>query len=157
MEIESTLIEAHVFRKSGNDIEFLLLKRSDEDELYPGSWQMVSGSIDENEKAYVAALREIKEETGLIPLKFWVVPNVNSFYNQVKGKIIMIPVFAALVERSSKVILSNEHSEFKWKKKEEAKKMLLWKGQRNSVDIVHEYFLNELSTLDLVEIKVNQL
>ena len=157
MEIESTLIEAHVFRKSGNDIEFLLLKRSDDDELYPGSWQMVSGSIDENEKAYAAALREIKEETGLIPLKFWVVPNVNSFYNQVKDKIIMIPVFAALVERSSKVILSNEHSEFKWKKKEEAKKMLLWKGQRNSVDIVHEYFLNELATLDLIEIKVNQL
>ena len=157
MEIESTLIEAHVFRKSGNDIEFLLLKRSDDDELYPGSWQMVSGSIDENEKAYAAALREIKEETGLIPLKFWVVPNVNSFYNQVKDKIIMIPVFAALVERSSKVILSNEHSEFKWMKKEEAKKMLLWKGQRNSVDIVHEYFLNELATLDLIEIKVNQL
>ena len=63
-KIITNLIEAHIFRKTKNGIELLLLKRS-ETEIYPGLWQMVSGKIQVNEKAYQTALREIKEETGL--------------------------------------------------------------------------------------------
>lgn len=154
MKIVSTLVEAHVFRQVENDIEFLLIKRSDDDELFPGLWQMVTGSINEGEKAYETALREIQEETGLVPLKFWIAPNVNSFYNQIKDVINFIPVFAALVEKNSKVILSNEHSDYKWVQYDEAVKMLVWKGQRNSVDTIHQYFTKEISSLNLLEIKI---
>ena len=114
------MIEAHIFRKKKNGIEFLLLKRG-EKEIYGGLWQMVSGKIRKGEKAYNAALREIKEETGLKPKRFWVTPNVNPFYSQEKNYISLIPVFAAEVEENSKIIICKEHTEFKWIKPEEMK------------------------------------
>ena len=149
--IITNLVEAHVFRRTKNGIEFLLLKRS-ETEIYPGLWQMVSGKIRKDEKAYKTALREIKEETGLIPKKFWVTPNVNSFYYPEKDYISLLPVFAVLVDSKSKVKISNEHSEYKWVKPSEVKKMLAWEGQRKSVDIIKEYFTKEISFLNFVEI-----
>lgn len=154
MHLTTFLIEAHIFRQiDENQIEFLLLKRSD-GEIYSGVWQMVTGSIDKNEKAYQTAIREIKEETNLSPKQFWVVPNVNSFYEPKKDYICMVPVFAALVDLDCQVTISNEHSEYKWVNLEEAKKLLAWRGQRNSVDIIYEYFTKEKSFLNFVEIKL---
>ncbi len=150
MNVTSSLIEVHIFRKVENDLEFLLLKRASH-EKYPDLWQMVTGSI-ENEDAHQTALREINEETGLTPIKFWVVPNINSFYSPERDVIVMIPVFAVLVEENQKVIISDEHSEFKWVKKEEAIKLLAWPGQRQSVEIIYEYFTNQKSFLKFVEI-----
>lgn len=141
MNVTSGLIEAHVFRKKKDGIEFLLLKRS-ENENYGGIWQMVTGSIDEGEKASDTALREIKEETGLTPEKLWVVPNVNSFYSPEKDSLIMIPVFAALVNNEA-VVISSEHSEYQWVDKEKAKSLLAWNGQRKSVDTIYQYFESE--------------
>lgn len=154
MKTDHSLIEAHIFRTNGSDLEFLLLKRAD-NERYPGIWQMVTGSVNENEKAFTAALREIKEETGLVPKKFWIVPNVNSFYSPERDIVIMIPVFAAQVSENSKVIISDEHSEFKWVNKDDAKKLLAWNGQRNSVDTIYQYFTSEKSTLFFNEIKLD--
>lgn len=150
MKISSGLIEAHVFRKKNDELEFLLLKRS-ENENYGGIWQMVTGSIDENEKASDAALREIKEETGFTPEKLWVVPNVNSFYSPEKDAVIIIPVFAALVNNGN-VVISPEHSEFKWVDKETAKSLLAWNGQRKSVDTIYQYFKSENPVLYFNEI-----
>lgn len=153
MNLISNMIEAHVFRKSKSGIEFLLLKRSEE-EIYPGLWQMVSGKIEKNEKAYETALREIKEETGLIPQKLWVAPNVDMFYDHTGDCMSFLPVFAALVDSDSNVKISNEHSEFMWTKPEDAKKYLTWEGQRKSVDIITQYFIKELYFLNFVEIKI---
>lgn len=153
LSIISNMIEVHIFRLEKNKIEFLLLKRS-EKEIFPGLWQMVSGSIRDGETAYQTALREILEETNLKPNKMWVVPNVNSFYSFEKNHISILPVFAAQVSSSAKVNISNEHTEFIWVTKEKAKKMLAWVGQRKSVDIISEYFLKEKRYLNFVEIKI---
>ncbi len=150
------MIEAHIFRQSKSGIEFLLLKRA-KGEIYPGLWQMVTGSpLNEKEKAYETALREIKEETNLSPEKFWVVPNVNSFYSPESDEIIMIPVFAGLVNAESEVKISDEHSEYKWVGKEEAIKLLAWPGQRKSVEIIYNYFIKEKLFLDFVEIALKK-
>jgi dATP pyrophosphohydrolase len=151
MIIDSKLIEAHIFRKQESEIEFLLLKRS-VDQLYPNIWQMVTGSIEQNEKAFQTALREIKEETGLMADKFWVVPNVNSFYSFQKDEMCLIPVFAAQVRNDAIVKLSDEHIEYRWVCKEEAQKLLAWPGQRKSVEIINEYFINQNSFFQFVEI-----
>ena len=153
MDIISNLIETHIFRETDNGIEFLLLKRS-EDQIYPAVWQMVSGKIKVNEKAFETSLRELKEETNLVPLKMWVTPKVNSFYSSQTDSICLIPVFAVLVKKDSNIIISNEHSEYKWVTPAEAKKILAWDGQRKAVDLIEEYFLNEKSFLKFIEINL---
>ena len=145
------MIEAHIFRETDKGIEFLLLKRSD-NQVYPGLWQMVTGKIKAKEKAYQTALREIKEETGLIPLQLWVAPTVNSFYEPKKEYICLLPVFAARVE-NNEIKLSDEHTEYKWGDKATAQKLLAWEGQRKAVQIIEDYFLNEKSFFHFVEIK----
>ncbi|MFZ0454523.1 MAG: NUDIX pyrophosphatase [Ignavibacteriaceae bacterium] len=152
MEIISKMIEVHIFRETGDGIEFLLLKRS-EKVIYPGLWQMVNGKIKNVEKAYQTALREIREETGIVPEKLWVVPKVNSFYSHENDNIMLLPVFAAQFNFFSKVVISSEHSEFKWVNPEEAKKLLAWDGQRQSVDLILNYFKKEINFLNLIEIK----
>ena len=152
MKIISNLIEAHIFREQLGKIEFLLLKRSPE-QYYPNLWQMVSGKIKVNETAYNTSLREIKEETNLFPEKFWVAPTVNSFYSPDKDYICLLPVFAAKVKYDSEIILSKEHTEYKWVTPEESKNMLAWDGQRKSVDVIVDYFLNRNSFLNFIEIK----
>jgi dATP pyrophosphohydrolase len=153
MNIISNLVEVHIFRETENVIEFLLLKRA-EDQLYPAVWQMVSGKIRESEKAFETSLRELKEETNLTPLKMWIAPKVNSFYSSQSDSICLIPVFAVQVKKDSKVIISNEHSEYKWVSSNEAKRLLAWDGQRKAVDLIEEYFLNEKSFLKFIEINL---
>lgn len=152
MKIISNLIEAHIFREKNGSLEFLLLKRAPY-QYYPNIWQMVSGKIKDNEKAFETALREIKEETGLAPEKLWVAPNINSFYSPEEDYISIIPVFAAKVSDSSTIMISSEHIEYKWLSPDEAKNLLAWEGQRKSVDLIAEYFLNRKSFLNFVEIK----
>jgi 8-oxo-dGTP pyrophosphatase MutT (NUDIX family) len=150
------MIEAHIVKKIGNEIEFLLLKRA-KSELYPNIWQMVTGSIVQDEKTYVTAYREIIEETGLKPERMWVVPYVNSFYSWRKNHICIVPVFVALVGHNSSVKISDEHSDFKWAKKESAIEYLGWQGQRNSVEIIHQYFTEKNSQFYFEEVKLGKI
>ena len=154
MKIISNLIEAHIFRETNKGIKFLLLKRS-EGQPYPGLWQMVTGKIKSGEKAYQTALREIREETGLIPSQLWVAPTVNSFYEPKDEFICLLPVFAAKVT-DTKIILSEEHTEYQWVDKSKAQKLLAWEGQRKSVQLIEDYFLNEKSFFNFIEIEISK-
>ncbi|KAF0152115.1 MAG: dATP pyrophosphohydrolase [Ignavibacteria bacterium] len=156
MQVVSNLIEAHVFRFNDGKLEFLLMKRS-ENEKYPNIWQMVTGTISENEKAYQTALREIQEETGLTPERFWIVPQVNSFYSHENDEVCFVPIFAALVKVNSEVQISPEHSEFLWLDNKNAKKRLAWKGQRNAVDTIYEYFSSKDINLKFIEIDLTSI
>ncbi|HBD83024.1 MAG TPA: NUDIX hydrolase, partial [Dehalococcoidia bacterium] len=44
------------------------------------TWQEISGLIEPRETAWEAALREIKEETGLTPYRFYSADFVERFY-----------------------------------------------------------------------------
>ncbi len=154
MKISTNFIEAHIIRERENQIEFLLLKRSS-NQWFPNLWQMVSGKIKEGEKAFQSAIREIQEETGLKPEKFWVLPNINSFYLVEDESINLVPVFVAKVDFNSEINISSEHSEFRWVSGSEAKELLAWPGQRRSVDIIEECFdISKKSFLYLMEIKL---
>jgi len=153
MKIISDMIELNIFRIGKDGLEYLLLKRSDKD-IYPGLWQMVTGHIDKNESAVETALRELKEETGLFPMHLWVVPNVNSFYSADSDCVLVIPVFVAQVDEEVKVTISDEHTEYLWRTAAETKKLLAWDGQRKSVELIEEYFLNELNYLQFTAVKM---
>ncbi len=151
MNFKSLYVEVHVFRIKNSKLEFLVLKRS-KGQKYSGIWQMVTGKIKQGEKAYETVLREVKEETKLTVKNLWVVPNVNSFYNPKEDAIYHIPVFAAQVVNDINVKLSKEHCRYIWCKPEEAVKLFAWEGQKNSMRIFEDYYLNKKEYLKLLKI-----
>lgn len=151
MDDKTSLIEVHVFRIINSKMEFLILERS-ENEEYAGIWQMVTGKIEPGEKAYETAVREIVEETKLKIEKLWVVPNVNTFYSSEENTIYNIPVFAAQVAYNLEVKLSSEHCKYKWVEQAVAEKSFAWEGQKKSLRILIDYYLNKKEYLDLLEI-----
>ena len=55
-------IEAVIYQRNGDTIEYLLLKRLPERN---GFWQPVTGGLEEGETRTEALHREIEEETGI--------------------------------------------------------------------------------------------
>jgi len=62
------------------DLQVLIMERADK----PNFWQSVTGSIENDETPYDAAIREVKEETGLNALDYafqdWHASNVYEIY-----------------------------------------------------------------------------
>lgn len=148
-KVVSTYIELHIIKEEQEKIRFLLLKRSP-DEKYPNLWQMVTGKIKENERAFETALRELKEETGLVAKELFSVPVVNSVYLPETDEICLIPVFVCIVNENSSVKISGEHIEFKWLYPEEAEKFLNWEGQKRSVRLITNYWFNSKHKLNKI-------
>ncbi len=150
-DINFKIVEAVVFRRT-DPPEFLTLRRSDNDRIYPGLWQLVSGGIEPGEKAYEAALREIGEEIGLTPEKLFNTPLTNTFYFFTNDTVNVSPVFAAEVDTADQVKLSPEHQEYRWLKKEEAMSLLVWPGQKKAVEMVCEFIINDNPSREFMKI-----
>jgi dATP pyrophosphohydrolase len=135
--VVSRIVELFVFRFSGDRPEYLLLRRADGEPLYPGMWQCITGRIEEGEKAWQAARRELREETGLEPGRVWVVPHVSAFYDPVHDALHLSPVFATQVAPAAVPVLSPEHQSLAWLPYREAAARLVWPGQRKGLEIVH--------------------
>jgi len=152
MELNASMIEAHIYRKRKGKIEFLLLKRG-EDANYPGIWQMVTGKVKKDETALNAVLREVKEETNLDVQKLFVVPNVNPFYNHFDNSVNFVPVFLCQVNESDEVKISKEHCKSKWVKMKKAKKKFAWPGQKHSLELIHCFLTGKEKQIHFVKMK----
>lgn len=140
-QITTNYIELHICRQSGDEYEFLLLKRSPACKIYPGIWQMITGTIESHEHTRDTLLRELGEETGLTAQQLYSIPRVNTFYLAIADKICMSPVFLALVG-SDDVTISGEHSEYKWVNYDEARNLIHWPNQVESLEIIKKYLDN---------------
>lgn len=151
-DLRTGVFEVCLFRLTNDQPQYLLLKRSDADPLYPGIWQVVTGTLQEGESAADGALREVREETGLEPTRFWSVPLVNSFYVPREDAIVFSPFFAGEIARSSEPRLSEEHLLYKWASLSKARTLIPWPGQRRGIELVHEYIAGKKDTAPLVEL-----
>ena len=64
-EVKFSTIQLHPFILQENVVKYIILQRHHNSKYYPNMWQVVTGKINPNEKAYQAAVRELKEETGI--------------------------------------------------------------------------------------------
>lgn len=135
-------VQAHIVRIKNGQYEHLLLKRSDYSPLYPGIWQVITGNIEPCESPFSAALREMKEETGLVPLKSWNVPYLCGFYDAISSRARQAPVFGFLVDEKAKINLSYEHTEHRWLNSDEALQLLALPCHAEALIIFMNYVLN---------------
>lgn len=66
-----------ILREAGDAHEVLLLRRNGS---LAGEWCQIAGAIEAGETAWQAALREVEEETGLRPSRFYSADIYEQFY-----------------------------------------------------------------------------
>ena len=137
--IKSFSIAAYVCRIVSGRGRYLILKRSSA--YLNETWQMVSGRIEPGERGWEAALREIQEETGLVPDRFYSADAVEQFYEVSQNCINLVPVFVGFIDKEQPVILSGEHGAYKWIFPDEAEHYLIFQHQRAMLGHIEHQFV----------------
>jgi dihydroneopterin triphosphate diphosphatase len=109
--------------------EFLQLRRAAND-FMGGAWSTVRGTVEPGESGWAAALRELREEAGIVPREFFQVDTVDIFYLHGDDTIWHCPGFCALVDRNVEVTLNAEHDAFRWTDRSRIDRDFLWPGER---------------------------
>ena len=140
VKVRVRVVDCYIYRHTLDGIRFLLMKRN-LNKIYEHLWQGVAGKIEKGETSSEAAIRELKEETGLSPLNIFVADHVSKFYETHGDRINLVPVFGIEVD-SENVILSEEHISYKWVDIDEAIETLVWNGQKKGIQTVNDMVIN---------------
>ena len=101
--------------------EFLIVKRNENDDLYPGAWEFPGGHLEFSETLKEGLKRELFEEIGF---EDDFQPIITHYYDEVKTKneelVHNLEIdFIINVDKSNiNVKLSNEHTDYKWVNKD---------------------------------------
>jgi len=145
--IRAFLASLVAIRKTEAQFEVLLLKRT---QTLVGEWCQIAGSIEEGETAWQTALRELDEETGLKPTKFYSADTCEQFYEADRDAITIAPVFVAFIDHTAKVSLNHEHSEYRWVSFAEAIEMVAFGGQRRVLHWIEDEFVTRIPSNHLL-------
>jgi dihydroneopterin triphosphate diphosphatase len=128
-EVTVGVVDVYVLRPSW---QVLVLQRG-LDTRCPGSWETVHGHIEAGEAPEVAAIREVREETGLTVDRLYNV-TVQPFYLHRYGTVQLAVVFAAFVPEGATVTLGTEHQRFEWLPPAAARQRFIWPRSRTALD-----------------------
>jgi len=140
-DVTVRVVDCYVYRQTDDGLKFLLMKRN-LNKIYENLWQGVAGKIEDGETAPEAAIRELKEETGLDSVNMFVADHVSRFYEVHEDRVNLVPVFGMEVD-SDEVMLSEEHIDFKWVTIKEALNTLVWNGQKKGIRTVHDMVISD--------------
>ena len=126
-------MDTYALRGAGPTLEILALRRGPTGRN-PGSWETVHGTIERGETPVQASLRELREETGLVPEKFYNLSRTEAFYQHKSDEVALIPVFAAFVASGASARLSAEHDRAEWLRPRDAVERFAWPRERRAVD-----------------------
>ena len=130
-KITPGVIEIFVIRHNGGDWRVLVLQRA-ADGKRPDSWETVYGKVDAREKPETAAVREMREETGLEPEALYNV-TVSSFYLHASNTIELCVTFAAFVADDAEVTIGEEHQRYEWLSVDEACDRFTWPREAHAL------------------------
>ncbi len=138
-------IQAHIvaYEPTTNSYKFLALKRSQNSSIYPSIWQTVTGNIEQNETAIEATIREVREETGLIPLEIWTIPFVATFFDPYLNAMCSAPVFGILANYCEQIPLSSEHENYLWVNLDEFINLVPLPSHKEGARIFWNYILSK--------------
>lgn len=125
-------------------LEILLLRRAPH-RSFPGLWQCVTGGLEAGERVPDAALREVREETGLGPADLEAVYDLDQsvpFYFEGDDAIVVSAIFAARVRPAAGARRSAEHDALRWVPAAEAPALAIWPSYAESIRRVRELLLD---------------
>lgn len=107
--------------------------------LYHGGryWNFAKGKIEAREGSYDAAVREIKEETGLGRNELKFDPRFKVYdrfvFSREKQKVFKIVIYFLAETRQGQVRLSEEHNGYGWFLYKDAVRMLMYQNLKNNL------------------------
>ena len=131
--VRVSLVDVYVLRREGGELRCLVLRRAVGGRC-PGSWETVHGHIEEGERPWEAATRELEEETGLAPHRLYNLSRVEAFYQHRKDEVALVPVFVAFVEADTPVRLGPEHDAHAWLSPTDAGARFAWPRERRALE-----------------------
>jgi 8-oxo-dGTP pyrophosphatase MutT (NUDIX family) len=118
----------------------LVLQRAPSGTRCPLAWEAVHGRIEPGERPEDAALRELREETGLAPERLYNV-TTQAFYLHGSapgaGHSVQVAVaFCAFVDAATEPTLGPEHVTAEWLTPAAARERFAWPREREALDHV---------------------
>jgi len=98
----------------------------------PTAWETVHGRIEPGEAPEHAAVREVREETGLEVHRLYNVM-VQPFYLHKLATVELAVVFAAFVHRDHPIVLGEEHTSHEWLSPDAALERFVWPRERQAL------------------------
>lgn len=144
LPIRCSGIAVVLLKEIDGEYKVLLLKRSTS--VLKNAWCYIGGSIKKDEKAWEAAIREVREETGITKVSLYSSNTFDQFYSPVENYIYIAPVFVGFVDTSQVVILNYEHSEYKWLTFNEAIEKATMPGNDKVLKFIEKHFVKNKPT-----------
>jgi 8-oxo-dGTP pyrophosphatase MutT (NUDIX family) len=95
--------------------KYLLLKRSSEKDFAGGTWESVTGRVDQGEGFEEAIQREVREELGVDAQYEFMIGTVHFYRGAETAENELIGVACCCsIEHPEKIRISAEHSEYRW-------------------------------------------
>jgi len=125
------VVDVYVIRPLSEGWRVLVLQRG-KDTRCTGAWETIHGRIEANERPEHAAVREVREESGLEISRLYNV-TVQPFYLHSLETVQLAVVFAAFVDEPATVILGGEHRDYEWLPVDQALPRFAWPREREAL------------------------
>jgi 8-oxo-dGTP pyrophosphatase MutT (NUDIX family) len=129
--LEVGTVDVFAIRPLAAGWRVLALQRAN-DTRCPSAWEPVHGHVEPAEEPEDAALRELREETGLSAERLYVV-RVQPFYVRRTRTLQLAVVFAAFVAEPDDVTIGPEHQRFEWLSVDDALARFAFPAERASL------------------------
>lgn len=140
MNVRHDMVTVFVVRpdEQGTSHEVLYMRRAPTSYM-GGTWAVVRGGVNAGEPYLDAALRELREETGLRPRELYRLGSIESFYTLAHDTLWHSVPFCAIVSRTDEVRLNGEHDDYRWVQREHAIRDSMWASERRVLsDVFHD-------------------
>lgn len=139
LPLRCTMVSVLALKGRASRTRVLLVRRAGS--YLHGVWSYVAGHVEAGEVGWQTALRELHEETGLVPGALYATSFCEQFYFAPANRIEVVPAFVARIADDAIVKLNDEHSAYRWMTPATAARHFPFGSQRDLLAHVRREFI----------------